>query len=487
VGLLGFKQDLSLEAVTAKEIPTVANGGISSDGLTYTFKLKPEVTWSDGQKVVAKDYVYAIKRMLSPEIASEYASFYFDIAGAEAYNGAADKDDATKTQLKDAVGVSAPDDATLVIKLAQPRATFTQIMALWPAYPVREDVITKNGDKWTEAGNYIGNGPFVMTEWVHQDHMTFVPNTKYWGANKPKVAKLVFKMVEDANSAFAAYQNNEIDMATPPGGTEKATMADPTLSKEILRSDELTTFGFLTNVKKPPFDNIKVRQAIACAIDRVGFINNVRAGVGKPATSWIPSGMPGYDASLGKEWEFNVTKAKQLLADAGYSDVSKLPAITYTYNNSGTNPVVAQFLQGQMKDNLGINITLEPMESKAFQAYVNSEQHQWAWTGWGADYPDPDNWLPEYFGTNGGNNHMNYSNAQFDALAAQAKSELDNTKRLQLWADAQKIVVNELPIIFMNYRERFWVVKPYVKGLMPTGMDGQIPGDFFFYNVSISK
>ncbi len=487
VGLLGFNQDLSLKAVTATQIPTIADGGISADGLTYTFKLRPEVTWSDGKKVVGKDYEYGIKRMLSPEVASEYASFYFDIVGAEVYNGSGDKDAATQAQLRDAVGVKALNDTTLEIKLAQTRPTFLQLMALWPVYPTREDIITQFGAAWTEPPNYIGNGPFILTEWVHQDHMTFKPNPNYWGTNKPKLTKMIFKMIEDQNAAFAAYRNNELDMVTPPVGTEKATMDDPVLSKDTLRYNELTTFGFLFNVSKPPFDNVKVRQAIATAVDRNAFINNVRGGVGKAALSWIPPGMPGYDANLGKEYEFNPTKAKQLLAEAGYADASKLPPIKYTYNNAGVNPTVAQFLQGQMKDNLGINITLDPMESKAFQAYVNSEQHQWAWTGWGADYPDPDNWLPEYFGTNAGNNHSTYSNPQFDSLAAQAKKELDNTKRLQLWADAQKIIVTDVPIAFMFYRERFWLVKPYVKGLALTGMDGQIPGDFFYDMVSISK
>jgi oligopeptide transport system substrate-binding protein len=487
VGLLGFKSDLSLEARAAKEIPTKGNGGISQDGLTYTFQLRNDVTWSDGKKVTAQDYVYSIKRTLSPEMASEYASFYYDIEGGKEYNAAASADAATKEVLKGRISVWAINDYMLQIRLKAPRPTFLQMMALWPTNPVREDIVNKFGDKWTEAGNYIGNGPFILSEWVHQDHLTFVPNPNYWGAEKPKVSKMILKDIEDQNAAFAAYRNNELDMCTPPGGTEKATMADPVLSKEILRVAELTTFGLLTNVTRPPFDNKLVRQALSCAVDRVAYVDKVRGGVGAPAISWIPPGMPGYDPKLGSEFNFNPAKAKQLLAQAGYPDPSKLPSITFSYSNSSSNPVFAQFLQGQLKDNLGINIKLDPIESKAYQAFINAEKHQLGWTGWGADYPDPDNWLPEYFGTEGGNNHMNYSSAQFDALAEQAKYELDNTKRLALWDQAQKIVVEDQPIIFMYIRERFWLVKPWVKGLVATGMDGGIPGDFFFYNVSISK
>jgi oligopeptide transport system substrate-binding protein len=486
-GLLGFKADLSLEAVTATEIPSTTNGGISADGLAYTFKLRPEVTWSDGTKVVAGDYVYSIKRMLSPQVASEYASFYYDIVGAQEYNGSADKDAATQTTLRDAVGVKDLDDATVEIKLAQPRPTFLQIMALWPAYPVREDIITQFGDQWTEAGNYMGNGPFIMTEWVHQDHFTFKPNPNYWGTDKAKLSTMTFKMITDQQAGFAAYQNNELQLSQIPAGSEKATMADPNLNKELVRYNLLQTWAYQFNVTKAPFDNKLVRQAFACAIDRAAFINNVRGGVGKVAYSWIPPGMPGYDANLGKEYDFNATKAKDLLAQAGFSDVSKLPSITFTYSNSGQNPTIAQFLQGQIKDNLGITINLDPQEPKAAQAFINAGKHQWAWFGWGADYPDPDNWLPDIFGTGAGNNHTLYSNPQFDALAAQAKKELDNTKRLQMWADAQKMVMDDSPIITAFYQERLWLVKPGVQGLQTTGMDGQIPGDQFYYQISITQ
>ncbi len=393
-GLLGFKQDLSLTAVVAKEIPTVGNKGISADGKTYTFKLKNNVTWSDGKKVTAKDFEYSIKRLFSPDLAAEYTSFFFDIVGGEEYYTAGDEDAAAKDQLRDAIGVKAVDETTLEIKLKQARPTFLQLMALWPVYPLREDIITQFADKWTEPPNYIGNGPFIMTEWVHQDHITMKANPNYWGT-KPKLTEITMKMITDANASLAAYRNNELDISAVPAGTEKATLADSVLGPQIVRYAELVTFGPQFNVTVAPFDNKLVRQALATAIDRVAFVDKVRNGVGAPATSWIPPGMPGYDAELGKQYTFNPTKAKELLAEAGYADKSKMPEIKYQYADTASNALIAQFIQGQLKDNLGINLTLEPMESKAFSAMVNAEQHTWAWFGWGADYPDPDNWLPE--------------------------------------------------------------------------------------------
>jgi len=485
-GLLGFNKDLSLKADVASEIPTVANKGISADGKTYTFKLNSKVTWSDGKKVTAKDFEYSIKRMLNPDYAAEYASFYYDIVGAETYNGAVKETDANKASLKAAVGVKAVDDGTLEIKLAQPRPTFLSLMALWPVYPVREDIIAANGDKWTEAGTYIGNGPWKLTEWVHQDHMTFEPNANYWGT-KPKLTKITYKMITDQNAAWAAYQAGELDSSAPPSGTEKKVMDDPVLSKEIVRYNDLTTFAFQFNLSRKPFDNKVLRQALSCAFDRQAYIDQVRGGVGKVALSWIPPGMPGYNANLGQEYKFDPVKAKQLLSDAGYPGGKGLPELKFQYSNTASNPQLAQLLQQQLKDNLGIDLTLVPMESAAFSAMVNAEQEDWAFFGWGADYPDPDNWLPELFGTNAGNNHTTYSNPDFDALATKAKQELDNTKRLQEWDQAQTMVIADAPILTVFYRERFICVKPYVKGFTPAGMDGQIAGDMFFENISIEK
>jgi oligopeptide transport system substrate-binding protein len=491
-GLLAFKPDLSLTPMVANEIPTVANGGISADGKTYTINIKPNVTWSDGQQVTANDFEFSIKRMLNPDLASEYASFYFAIVGAEDYYSAVDKTEAEKTALRDAVGVSAKDDVTLEINLIDPLPTFVQLLALWPVYPVRQDMVEQHGDAWAQPDSsgampyYIGNGPFILKEWVQQDHYTFVPNPNYWG-NKPRLTQIIFKEITDANVALAAYKNNELDQSGVPGGTEKSTMEDPVLSKDIVRYPQLTTYAFQFNVTKPPFDNKLLRQALACAVDRTAYVDKVRGGVGKAALSWIPPGMPGYDADLGKEWDFNVTKAKDLLAQAGYPNAQGLPELKFQISNTGVNPTIAAFLQGQLKDNLGIDLTVELMDPKAYSAMYNAKQFNWGFTGWGADYPDPDNWLPQLYGTNGGNNKTGYSNPAFDELSEQALKEQDNTKRLELWAQAQALVVADQPMLYVFNRETFTLKKSWVKNQITTGMDGQIAGDMFLRDVFISK
>jgi oligopeptide transport system substrate-binding protein len=491
-GLLTFNADLTLAPMVAKEIPTVANGGISADGKTYTIKLRNDVTWSDGTKVTAKDFVFSIKRLFDPDLASEYASFYFNIVGGEDYYSATDKTAAEKTALKDAIGVKAVNDYTLEIKLTDSLPTFTQLLALWPVFPVRQDMVDAHGDAWAQPDAngampyYIGNGPFILKEWVQNDHYTLVRNDKYWG-KKPQLTQIVFKEIADANVSLAAYKNNELDQSGVPGGTEQTTMDDPTLSPQIVRLPQLTTYAFQFNVTKPPFDNKTLRQALACAIDRAAYINEVRHGVGKVALSWIPPGMPGFDATLGTDWTFNVTKAKALLAQAGYPDGKGLPELKFQVANTGANPTIAAFLQGQLKDNLGINLTVDLMDPKAYSALYNAKEFNWGFTGWGADYPDPDDWLPQLYMTGAGNNKTGYSNPAFDALATQALKELDNTKRLKLWAQAQALVVADQPMIYIFNRETFVLQKSWVKNMVTCGLDGNIVGDTFLRDVYIQK
>jgi len=354
-------------------------------------------------------------------------------------------------------------------------------------------MVEKYGDKWAQPDDtgampgYIGNGPFILKEWKQQDHYTFIRNEKYWG-DKPTLTKITFKIITDANAALIAYKNNELDQSGVPAGTEKTTMSDPVLSPQIVRYAQLTTYAWQFNqLMGEPYTNKKFRQAVACAIDRSAFVDKVRGGVGKAALSWIPPGMPGYDANLGKAWDFNPTKAKQLLAEAGYPEGKGMPEFKFEIANTGTNPTLAAFLQEQMKTNLGINLTVDLMESKSYSALYNSKKFHSGFTGWGADYPDPDNWLPQLYGTGAGNNKTSYSNPAFDALCAKGMLELDNTKRLQIWAEAQSIIVEDQSKAFLFYRETFVLKKSWVKGQKNTGMDGNIAGDMFLRDVYIQK
>ncbi|MCA1648554.1 MAG: peptide ABC transporter substrate-binding protein, partial [Chloroflexi bacterium] len=354
--LLTFDKDL-------KPVPAAASSyDVSTDGKTYTFHLRAGAKWSDGQPVTAKDFVYSFKRILDPATAADYATFFTDagIVGAADYN--ANKGSA------DNVGITAPDDNTLEIKLDSPSGYFPNIVALWVAAPLRQDIIQKAGDGWAQdPSTYIGNGPFKLSEWVHQDHITLVPNPNYVGT-KPTLQKVTLLMVTSGEADYAAYRNNERDWTLVPDADVAAVRSDPQLSKEAHEYTELVTFWLVMNNAKPPLDKPLVRKAFARAIDRTAMIRDVSAGVGKPATSMIPPGMPGYQADLGKDIEFEAAAAKDLLKQAGYADPAQFPQLHFKFATTTANQSRAEFIQGQLKQNLGIDIVLDSMESKAYQA-----------------------------------------------------------------------------------------------------------------------
>jgi oligopeptide transport system substrate-binding protein len=481
-GLLKFDEELNLQPAIAKEVPSQENGGISEDGKRYIFRLRTDAKFSDGKAVTAKDFEFSIKRLLDPSIAAAYASFYYSIVGAEEYNSSKEKDPARLKALRDAVGVKATDDYTLEIQLKEPRASFLQLTALWPTVPLREDILKDNSppdkvDKWTDdPKTYVGTGPFKLAEWVHQDHITLVPNEHYYGP-KPKLKQIVLSMVADAQAEYAAFLNGEREIGKIPTALFEQIKNDPALSKQLVRIPRLSTVALMFNHQQKPFDNVKVRQALSTAIDREALIDKVQQGVNQPAYSWIPQGMPGHQPDLGQQYKLDPARAKQLLAEAGYPEGQGLPEITLQYPNMRNNPIMAQFLQEQWKVHLGIDVTLEPMESKTFSQAVMNGEYMMGFIGWNGDYPDPDNWLPELFRSGAGNNLTNYSNPEFDDLVGKAVGETDEKKRMDMWAEAQQMIVDDAVMAFLMHQEYFILVPPYVNDLFVTAMDGSaIPG-----------
>lgn len=477
----------------AKDVPTTANGGISADGATYTLHLRSGLTWQDGSLLSAKDFEYGIKRLFDPKLAGNYASFYFNIAGSEAYYNALGSKQQPKNPsaqqlagLRDAVRVQATDAQTLVIKLSRPQPSFTTLLTLWPVSPVQQAQIDKYGDTaFSEAATIVGNGPFRLTEWAHKDHMVLEQNPHWWGEDRPSLRRIVMKDIEDDTVAYSAYQNNELDMAAVPLADVDVVKRDATLSKQNLRSDRQTTFALEFNVTRAPFDDVNVRHAFGEAVDREALITNVRHGVGKPAYSWLPPGVPDYDANLGKQYTFDPAKAKADLSKSKYG--ARLPAVRLTIANSASGKLQAQFIQDQLQTNLGVKVDLEVLESATYKGRYQQGDFQTVIGGWGSDYADPEDWLPELFGTNAGNNQYKYSNPQVDQLFKQAKATADNNQRLDAYKRAQQIITDDMPVACLYYAQANILVKPWVKGLVMTGLDGAIPGDWFFTNVAITK
>jgi len=492
-GLFTYDEKLDVVPDLAVEMPTIANGGISEDGLTYTVKINPDAMWSDGKPVTAQDFVYSMKRALDPEMAGTYASFFYSLTGAAAYNSAMGTPDEPLTpseaelaSLREGVGVNAKDDHTVVYKLTQPNPSFLNQLALWTAFPVRQDIVEKFGDKWTEAETLVGNGPFVLSQWTHGEKLVLQPNP-YWFGEKPALSRIEFNVIADDVAAYQAYKADEIDVVTvPPAAIEEVSQTGSPFSDQLTIAPELATFALFMNNNVAPFDNVMVRQAFGTAIDRDGYVNGVLAGSGVPTTSWIPPGMPGYNAEIGSQYKFDAAKAKQLLADAGYADGKGLPKITFTMVNNDTNRLVGQFVQDQLKQNLGVDVGFDYVELKEYFRTFATGQHQIVIQRWGADWPYPDNWLPDLFTTGTPNNFDGYSNSSFDALMLQAAAETDNAKRLALYDQAHKLMIDEAAIVPLYNPVTYVLVRPDVMNYVITGVDGYVKGDLNFDKVYIS-
>ncbi|MHB8645658.1 MAG: peptide ABC transporter substrate-binding protein [Thermomicrobiales bacterium] len=467
----------------AAEIPSPTNGGISSDGKTYTVKLRPGQKFSDGSPVTAKDYVYAAKRFLDPTTASNYASFASDIAGYAALYPAKGPTP-TPADIKglvDKVAVSAKDDNTVVFQLANAQPVFTQILSLWGFCPLKQTVIEKGGaDWWKDPKNHVTNGAWVLDSFTSNQNLVFKPNANYTG-EKPYLTQVEFKIIKDSAQIWNAYQNNELDLTAVPTANRQQVLSDPAYKPQIIRGANLATFALSYNNKRAPFDRVEVRKAFATAIDRDAFIRDVLKGVGRPTQTWIAPGEPGYNESIGAQYTFDATKAKKILSDAKIDPKSLNVKVTFV--NAGDGPTIAQFFQAQLRQNLGVDIQLDPQESKVYKQLVSDKKDfQLTTGGWGADYPDPQDWLPDLFGTGGGNNNYNYSNPQVDALFKQAAVEQDNTKRLGLYDQAQKIIIDTDCAIGPLYNsETFAVHKTTLIGIVKNPMDAAYLGDQFAF------
>jgi oligopeptide transport system substrate-binding protein len=452
--------------------------------MTYTFHLRSGLKWSDGSPLSAKDFEYSFKRLFDPATASPYTDIVKGIKGAQEYFSSKSKDPAELQKLRDGVGVKAQDDSTLVITLKEPEAFFLSTLMNGATAPVNQANLEKQKDKAFDAPGFVGSGPFTVQDWQHKSRMDLAPNPYYYGG-PPKI-NLSLVMIHEATATLAAYKNNEIDAT---GGVNlsaadtNSIRNDPSYKDQVLNYTELGTYYLQYDVTKKPFDDPRVRVAIAYATDRQGLVDKVLAGTGAVATSLIPPGMPGHIDGIGQGYDVN--KAKQLLAEAGYPDGKGIPAnIQASYNNLGTWAQIMQFVQANLQA-IGITIQLDPRESKSYFKEMREKPSPMFRAGWNSDYPDPDDWYRVIFKSDSSQNYGHWKNEQYDQLVAQAASEADANKRLDLYKQAAHIMVNDPPATFWYYPRRFRLFKPNVKGIVTTGQDGGLPGKYFLKDVTI--
>jgi oligopeptide transport system substrate-binding protein len=460
----------------------------SSDGLTWTFHLRSNGKWSDGKPVTGADFVYAWQRILDPRLAAPYADPFFDgtVAGAQDYGSLDPTKDAAKIPaFLSGLGLSAPDANTFVVKLQQPAPYFKWIASLWMSAPVRKDVVDQYGsDKWaTSPTSLITNGQYKVSEMVSKDHITVVPNTYYWGGT-PALTSIVNYEIADDNQAYAKYLTNELDLVNVPLANTDLVKNDAKLKNEIKYVPQLTVFWMDFNTRKAPFNNKQARLAFSKAVDRNSLANNVLKGRSLPANYFIPKGMNGYKPDLGKVQDFDPAAAKTMLTQA-VGDPSKI-TIDFLIRNSTANKQLGEFVAAQLQTNLGVKVNQVVIDSKTVTTRLRAHDYQLYLGGWGADYPDDQDWFDIWM-TGSGNVFGGYSNPQYDTVVKQADAEKDPTKRQTLYDQAQKILLDDAGGGMLYQRNYMFLVKPYVQNLTTTPIDAATIGDWFYNKVTIAQ
>lgn len=429
-----FEGLVASDPVTALAVPGVAESWTINDDMTqYTFKLRKDAVWSDGVPITANDVVYSWLRILDPATAGPYAWFpCMFLAGAEGFNAG--------TAGPETVGIRALDDHTFQMDLIGPLPYTLDALSHYSFAIVPKHAIEKFGAAWTDPKNFVGNGPYVLSERVAQTSITATKNQKYWDKDNVKLDKVIFYSSDSSTTNYNMYLNGEIDWATnvPPNQIKAASMRD-----DFQISPQLATYYYVFQNVKAPINNELVRKALALAIDRTALVEGVTKAGQIPAWG-IVSPMAGYDAL---EFPYDdqdeaIAAAQKMLSDAGYPNGTGFPTISILYNTDEGHKQIAEFIQQEWKNNLGINVTLENQEWQTYLSNRNQGNFAVARAGWVGDYTDPNTFL-DMFLTGSGMNGGKYSNEVFDLLINEAARMDAGPDRMGVLRTAEDLLINE--------------------------------------------
>ncbi len=494
------------DEVTNEVQPGIAESwDISEDGKVYTFHIRPDIYWVkyNGTEVVqvldcegnprtvkAQDFYYGILRTLAPATASQYAYVLgFALAGAADYNNGVTDDPAT-------VGVKVIDDLTLEMTFLDAAAYNAAIAGMWvaaaqPQWLIEGDDCTEaRGDRWTETGFHQSYGPYAMKEWIHDSEITLIKNPFWVGIDstpEPKIEEVTWVML-DAEPAFAEYEAGNLDAAAVPSTQLDRVKTDPTLSAELVVAPDLCSYYYGFNTQAPVVDDVRVRRALSMAVDRQSLIDNVLKGGQVPA-QWFSrpglAGAPTLESHPDLGVKFNKEEANKVLdeylAEKGITRADL--DLTLMFNTSSGHQKIAEAIQAMWKDNLGVDVKLVNQEWKVYLETVKSADTPQIWRmGWCPDYADANNFIREVFSLNGSSNPadpadptkpiggINWLNEDFEAKVREAARELDPVKRVELYAEAEQMLVWEgAAIIPIYWYSRNTTTKPYVTRTFGSG------------------
>lgn len=457
-----FEGLVSKDAATLEPKPGVAESWtISEDGRTYRFQLRKNARWSNGDPLVAQDFVYSWQRALTPSVPNEYAYMMFYIAGAEDFHTG-------KTSDFSQVGVKALSAHELEVTLAHPAHFFLQLLDHHSYYPVHKATLDKFGgmsdptSRWILPGNLVGNGPFVLKSWEINKSIELVKSETYWDKDAVKLNAAHFLPIEDQQAEERAFRSGQIHLTNTPQMDIEKIQFYKRENPDVLRIvPTYASYYYEFNVNRKPLDDPRVRKAIALAIDRALIVENVTKGGEVPAFNFVPPDPIGYQPQV--YWQDDVEEAKRLLAEAGYPDGKNFPVFSLLYNTHDNHQKVAVTVQQMLKKNLNIDIQLENKEWKVYMAARDNMEHDIVRAGWLADYIDPSNFF-DILRSYAGNNHTGWKSATYDELMNKIAATADPKRRDELFEEANRLLAEEMPVIPLYYYSDINLVHTSVQG-----------------------
>jgi oligopeptide transport system substrate-binding protein len=487
----------------------------NADATQLTFTLKPDLKYSDGSLLNAARFEYALQRNIDPTTAGEYASITDEIMNAPEWRAADpnatdyNRDEwikklGVKASHADGTACTGYDDAacdTLTLNFSKPAPYFATIMGIWVAYPAKQENIEAGGPNWWNSSLYqVGNGPFIMDVVEPFVRQHFVPNPNYQGAGIPSY-DLEYRYITDTAVAFEAFKNGELDITASAGEDFATIEADPALKAEHMVYPGSCTlvikFGLASKYTAPdgstydsPFLDKKVREAFSLAFDAQGWAHDVDSDLSVATWTWIPPGYPGYDASSPMHFDPAAAKAALAASTYGGPDALNKLGLKLTYPDSPRNKQRSEWLAQKYKDILGVDIALDPVDPTTFTALTKDPKTfpLLARQGWCADYPDPQNWLSVYWRSDTTfAQRQGYKNEQFDALTKEADTTTDPAKRLDLYKQAQQILLADIPSAFGYNTLNHYLVQPWVKGISTTPQDSDWAGAMVPWTITVES
>ncbi len=430
---------------------------VSEDGLTYTFKLREDGKWSDGSPVTTADFLYAWERILTPALGSDYTSMLYPMKNARAFQEGKITDFSQ-------VGAKAIDDRTIEVTLEYPAPYFLSMQAHYTWYPLQKKAIeahgtmTERGTKWTQPGNLISNGPFMLTDWEPDKIIIAKRNPYYW--DKVILNEIYFHPVDDMLTEERNFRSGELHMTyeLPLSKVRSYQKNDPDMLHIF---PYYGTYYYMLNVTQKPLDDVRVRQALSLALNRQRLCDYVMVSGEMPAHAFSPPDPDGFTSTT--RLEFDPDAARKLLAEAGYPDGKGFPSIELLYNTQENHKLIGETIQQMWNEELNIQVELVNQDWKVYLATRRNLDYNIARAGWIGDYIEPINFL-ECMETGNGNNNTGWSNAEYDTLLAKARRAPTNEERYALYQQAEAILNTEMPILPIYQYVRKMLVRPEVKG-----------------------